>query len=104
LVMELRRMLLLEPLHESPERRIGTRPQQKMKVRSHERVRTNSHVESRPRGFHQREERIIIVVTIEQLALSRPAIADVVHVTAKTEARFSGHDAIAVENAQIGRE
>src|SRR5262245_66671956 len=96
LPVELRRVILLEPFHEQREVEIGTGPEQKVKVGPHQRERRNSHAVHRPRFFHQRDERVIIVVTTEENALSRPSIADVVHVSPRTLAMFSRHGAIAV--------
>src|SRR6266542_3891806 len=66
-----------------------------MQVRLHEAVRGNSHRSFSSRFFHEPHERVIILASVEQDALSRPAIEDVIHVTARCEAMTSRHDEIA---------
>src|SRR4051812_46936669 len=62
-----------------------------MKVRSKEAVRNYSHGSFSPRLFHERAERGIILVTCENIALSRPSIAHVIHVAPWCKAAASGH-------------
>src|SRR5437868_14983914 len=62
-----------------------------MKMRQHEAVRNYSHPEFGPRRFHHFEVAFMILVTLEQHALSRTSIARVIHVSTLSEPSLPCH-------------
>jgi hypothetical protein len=91
LSMEVARMRAGQPLHELRDGGTGTRPQQKMHVVLHQAVRNNSYRLSSASMVHQLNERVIVLTTIEQHALSRPSVEDVIHESAWGHAFRSSH-------------